>query len=416
MVEILVTPPAPATASAVPAAPSAYKARDVVNAPAIKQRIRERSEQRGDAPEVTAWLLNHFCRHVIGNVACAPQTDPSTPAGPVQRLADSNALQERLGRKEAPAWALERLRKKAEGVDLPDLWWVEPDSPAVLALETRLVEFLSTRKGTSLEGKLQRVNCPQALARWTLEHLAFEKKQSNGWVEHSKDAVHGIVRGQLGSFVEFDASSPRLRQEMAYESQMMGHCVGQFSDRKRFSGGYGEHYAAGCESGRMRLFSYRTGSAQPRITINAVLQKDGSLQIEQIKGKQNRPPIARYVPDVAALLNHLPLNDEVPADALAMGLVRRPAEVLAANPALAPWCAVAALSTETEQLWLLRQHPQLLAQLDLRSPLMQWMVAARKDSIDPDIVERMPQSPALRQTLQLARMRVSRASQTGGRT
>ena len=358
MVEILVTPPAPATASAVPAAPSAYKARDVVNAPAIKQRIRERSEQRGDAPEVTAWLLNHFCRHVIGNVACTPQTDPSTPAGPVQRLADSNALQERLGRKEAPAWALERLRKKAEGVDLPDLWWVEPDSPAVLALETRLVEFLSTRKGTSLEGKLQRVNCPQALARWTLEHLAFEKKQSNGWVEHSKDAVHG----------------------------------------------------------KMRLFSYRTGSAQPRITINAVLQKDGSLQIEQIKGKQNRPPIARYVPDVAALLNHLPLNDEVPADALAMGLVRRPAEVLAANPALAPWCAVAALSTETEQLWLLRQHPQLLAQLDLRSPLMQWMVAARKDSIDQEIVERMPQSPALRQTLQLARMRVSRASQTGGRT
>ena len=32
------------------AAASAYKARDVVNAPAIKQRIKERSTGRGDAP------------------------------------------------------------------------------------------------------------------------------------------------------------------------------------------------------------------------------------------------------------------------------------------------------------------------------------------------------------------------------
>ena len=39
------------------------------------------------------------------------------------------------------------------------------------------------------------------------------------------------------------------------------------------SGGYGEHYAASCEQGKMRLFSYRTGAdhAQPRITISAVV-------------------------------------------------------------------------------------------------------------------------------------------------
>ena len=47
---------------------SAYKARDVVNAPAIKERIKARSTERGDTADIAAWLTNHFSRHVIGNV------------------------------------------------------------------------------------------------------------------------------------------------------------------------------------------------------------------------------------------------------------------------------------------------------------------------------------------------------------
>ena len=94
-------PKAPAAAASTAA--NAYQARDVVNAPAIKQAIAERSSARGDAPEVAAWLANHFCRHVIGNL----QAD----APVVQRIADARELQELLGRKEAPAWALERLAK-----------------------------------------------------------------------------------------------------------------------------------------------------------------------------------------------------------------------------------------------------------------------------------------------------------------
>ena len=381
---------------------SAYQARDVVNAPAVKERIQARSAERGDPPEITAWLANHFVRHVIGNL---PAQAPA-----VQHMADAAALQALLGRKPAPAWALERLAKQAAGFALPDLWWVEPDAPAVLQLETRLVEFLSTRKGTSLEGKLQRVNAPQALARWTLEHLAFEKKQNSGWVEHSKSAVRGLLPGQHGIFFEFDQESPQLRQEMAYESQMMGHCVGQFADRKRFSGGYGEHYAEACEKGRMRLFSYRTGAAQPRITVNAHVQADGTLQIDQIKGKQNRPPIARYVPDVVALLNHLPLNAVVPDDAIAMGIVRRPDHLLQAQPALPAWCAVQELRSEPEQLWLMQQHPDLLPQLDLQSPLLQWMVAARKDQLNSEVLERMPKTATLQQALQLARKKPVRGA------
>src|SRR5260370_38069032 len=83
---------------------------------------------------------------------------------------------------------------------------------------------------------------------------------------------------------------------------------------------YGEHYAEACEQGRLRLFSYRTGTAQPRITVSAQVRDDGRLRIDQIKGKQNRPPIARYLADVLALLNHLDTDGEAPADALAMGI------------------------------------------------------------------------------------------------
>ena len=376
---------------------NAYHARDVVNAPAIKQHIQLRSAERGDAADVAAWLGNHFYRYVVGNL----QADE--PA--LRRITNTQQLQELAGLQAPASWALERLANDA----LSEIWWIQPDSSTVLAIETRLVEFLSTRKGTSLEGKLQRINCPQALARWTLEHLAFEKKQNSGWVEHSKSAVQGLLRGQHGTFVEFDSKSPHLRQEMAYESQMMGHCVGQFANRKFFSGGYGEHYATGLESGRMRLFSYRTGLAQPRITVNAYVKADGSLQIEQIKGKQNRPPIARYAADVVSLLNYLPLNDEVPEDALVMGIVRRPPEVLQTNPELATWCTVQDLRTDSEQMWLMQQHPRLLPQMNLQSSLMQWMVAARKDAFSHEALDRMSLSPALQQTLLLAKQRSARA-------
>ena len=113
-----------------------------------------------------------------------------------------------------------------------------------------------------------------------------------------------------------------------------------------------------------------------------------------------------------ALLNHLPLNDEVPGDAIAMGVVRRPSHVLQAQPDLLSWCAVQDLQSDAEQLWLMQQHPQLLVQLELKNPLMQWMVAARKDHVDSEVLDRMPKTAALQQTLQLAKKRPARA---GGR-
>jgi len=69
---------------------------------------------------------------------------------------------------------------------------------------------------------------------------------------------------------------------------------------------------------------------------------------------------------------------------------------------------VQALRTDDEQLWLVQQHPRLLPQLELHSPLVQWMVAARKDAVGHEALERMHLSPALQQTLLLAKQRPGR--------
>ena len=127
---------------------------------------------------------------------------------------------------------------------------------------------------------------------------------------------------------------------------------------------------------------------------------------------RSRPPIARYLADVLALLNHLDADGEAPADALAMGIVRRPAHLLASGHTGA-WCAASELHTEAEQLWLLQAHPALLEQLDIRSPLMQWLVAARRDTVPVPAFERMPRSAALQQSLELARRRAGSPGRTG---
>jgi len=188
--------------------------------------------------------------------------------------------------------------------------------------------------------------------------------------------------------------------EMAYESQMMQHCLGQFADRSALTGGYGEHYAEACEQGNMRLFSYRSGNAHPHISVSAYVQSDGRLRIDQIKGKQNRPPVERYHADVLALLSQLETDEHTPEDALAIGLVRRP-DALCTGGAPA-WCSARSELSEADLLWLLHAYPNLVDPDRLHTPLLQWLVAARRDKIPEHLFARMPRSPALDEALQLA--------------
>lgn len=353
------------------AARGTYGARDVVNAPAIRSAIDRRSSERSDPEEVRAWLLNHFYRHVVGNL--------QAPAPAVQAVTQREQAQALLKPAPVPPWALARLGETpARHAPMPaiPLWWIDPEADAVLALEARLVEFLLSREGTALQGKLQRVTAPQALALWAEEHAAYEAKAAAGWREHEADAVALVWQGEQGHFIEFRPDSAHLRAEMAYESQMMRHCLGQFASRRSLAGGYGEHYAKACEQGRMRLFSYRTASHVPHITISAHVREDGRLAIDQIKGKQNRPPIERYQGEVLALLNQLSTCEDASPDALQMGIVRT----------AQGWCAVRDVVHEQDQLRLVQARPALVRELPAPSPLVQWLVAAR----DPALLQGLP--------------------------
>lgn len=87
------------------------------------------------------------------------------------------------------------------------------------------------------------------------------------------------------------------------ESTMMGHCIGR--------GGYDARLA----NGSFRAFSLRDAKGQAHVT--AAFEGDN---IEQVKGKQNQVPIAKYRPYVIDLLNGLKLTNDHGGDLHAMGI------------------------------------------------------------------------------------------------
>ncbi|WKB55510.1 hypothetical protein [Eleftheria terrae] len=358
-----------------------YAPRDVLNAPALKAAIDRRSRARCDAEPVREWLLNHFFRHVVGNLQAPPPA-----VQPVSTLAQARQL---LAPAALPPWVSKAIETRKAAAS-PALWWVDPEGAELLALELRLVEFLGSRQGTPLEGKLMRVNGPQAIALWAAEHAAIEAQADAGWRRHQPEAVRQVWQGRHGVFVELLPHSPGLRAEMAYESQLMRHCLGQFANRKALQGGYGEHYAAACESGRLRLFSYRSLQQQPHITISAwVGAQDGRLAIDQIKGKQNRPPVSRYQEEVIGFLNSLDTTADTPPDAAGMGVVRLQRG----------WCPVSQAHDAGEQLQLVKRYPALVQALPQPSALVQWLVAARQ----PELLKGLALAPGVAQALEQGR-------------
>lgn len=50
-----------------PAARSGYQARNVVNARPLKAVLMRRSAERGDPPDIAAWMTTHAWRYMVGN-------------------------------------------------------------------------------------------------------------------------------------------------------------------------------------------------------------------------------------------------------------------------------------------------------------------------------------------------------------
>ncbi|HEX7683893.1 MAG TPA: hypothetical protein VF446_10245 [Trinickia sp.] len=360
-----------------PAIRLGYAPRNALNAGELKAGIAARSRARGDGDEIGAWLLNHFYRHVVANFV---------PARAIESLDDA---QRALAPAPLPAWVIARFGEAAEqrgepaAAALAPVVWVDPAEPSLLELEARLVEFLESRAGTSLAGKLDRINCPQALALWESEHARMAARIERGWRESRPEAVRTLLDLPNGRFVEFRHDSAQLRAEMAYESYAMRHCLGQFTDRQALTGGYGERYAQAIEAQRVRLISFRDVSGQPHVTISVIVREDGSLEVEQVKGKQNRPPVARYVNELVACLNALGTNDVMPADCLAIGVVRTQGR----------WVHIDDVKDGAMQATLVARHPTLFSHLAAPTPAVEWFVAARAPQL---LHARAPRAVAVR--------------------
>lgn len=351
----------------------AYAGRNAVNAAELRAVIDARSAARGDPPAIRAWLLNHFWRHWVANFE---------PARTIATLEDARRV---LPGASLPEWLVKRLEDPLANAGVPVVW-LDPTEPAALLLEARLVEFLSSRQGTSLEGKLARINCPQALSLWEKEHELMQARLDRGWRQSDARALRTVLEVPEGVFVEFLAHSPLLRAEMAYESYLMRHCVGQFANRKALSGGYGEQYAQAVEQGKLRLISLRDRNGQPHITISLTVRGKGAPQLDQVKGKQNRPPISRYVDALIRVLNLIGTDGETPNDCLSIGIVRTETG----------WQRLDEITDPLAQARFVSRYPHAFSMLRSPGALAQWITAARQPA---PLNGQNPGSAALRYAL-----------------
>ncbi|VWC60520.1 hypothetical protein BLA18112_00930 [Burkholderia lata] len=348
----------------------AYRPRDVVNAPDIKAAIARRSAERGDPDDIRAWLGNHFFRWVVGAFE---------QAQPLDSLADYRALAG-AGRP-APDWLVRRFRPQpasgaaAEPVPLPavepkPLYFIDPEHMLLTDRERVLVEFLRSRAGTRLAQKLQRITCTMALDMWEREHQRMQVRRDKGWVPSSGLALREVLRTPNGIVFEFAGDHAALREELAYESYYMQHCLGQFADRRRLRGGYGEQYAQAAQEGRLRLFTLRGAGNQPHVTISLQVTGNG-LRIDQIKGKQNRHPVRRYADDVRQFLRTLAPRGERHPDCEGMGLVFEPETT---GAAVGEWTFVTDVRSPDHLLSVMSENFHLIEHFPQPPAVLQWLL------------------------------------------
>lgn len=278
--------------------------RDIVNAPELRESIINRSQQRRDDPEITQWLSKKLYDHLLKDF------------NPVFIVNSIEAWKSCLPQHPIPEWFAKKLIQQPDA----SMLYLDPFHEKILELERPIVEFFQSRLHSNIKGRFINMTIEQVMQAWHKDHEAMKKRLAKGKWDSSPQAVKAIFQGQTGQFFEIDAIGPLLRQEMAYESWHMQHCLGQFEDLISLTGGYGEQYVQAKEQGEKRYFSLRDEFNKPHVTIS--LEFDGNnWLIEQIKGKQNDVPIRKYADDVLDFLNEIQPHNAQCYDTAQMGIL-----------------------------------------------------------------------------------------------
>jgi len=212
-----------------------------------------------------------------------------------------------------PVWAANALQRGEEIYFL--------DSKAIfgrggLDYQTRMIadwfRNLSRTNPQLLEPhRLNRMSWAQALQGTEKYHEEL-KRRKEADIEEEGDKELYLDLGQNGQWWKLTGPSCLDR-----EGNLMGHCVADYIDD--------------VESDEAIILSLRDSKNNPHVTVELrpFEMKDAQgIAIEQIKGKENEPPVKKYWPQVEELLKHLKSETTITAgdgmgeeDLLAMGII-----------------------------------------------------------------------------------------------
>ncbi len=319
------------------------RGRNVINIEAIKEYLHTYAKERNLSLAVSSWLQKSFTRWLINYF-------------PEVQKVESIERYEQLMQQKPPTWF-----KPKNGLEFI---YIYIQNPTFFDILNTCVEFLSSRSQKVVH-KFPRMTVEHIMQKSQEEHQRMLKRRER-YIETSKEALEIVFRFKNLHVVKLLPHHKELSLEMARESALMQHCLGEFEDVENAQGGYGSYYFGRIQNQEITLYSLRDEKNMPHATIS-VSYKRGEAWLDQIKGKQNRAPIAKYVPACVAFFNHLKVKHHYHQDALAMGVVY----VKGRSEAL---CNI---KDESTQQQLIAYDPSFIKQLPNPSKSSLWLAALR---------------------------------------
>lgn len=273
------------------------RGRNVINIDELKNYLNAYAKERDLSTPIVSWLQKTFVRWLINHFEEV-------------EVVESVKRYEALVQGEIPAWFTPYSDS--------EFTYVHIKNPTFTDTLHTCVEFLSSRSD-KISHKFPRMTVEHVMEKSRQEHLKMQEKQRKN-IETSQEALEHVFSFEKMHVVKFLPHHEELSLEMARESALMQHCLGEFDDIEKAQGGYGSYYFGLIQREEITLYSLRDDKNMPHATIS-VGYKRGKAQLNQIKGKQNKPPVSRYIPASVAFFNHLSLEHNYHPDCLGMGVV-----------------------------------------------------------------------------------------------
>jgi hypothetical protein len=273
------------------------KGRNVINIDEIKSHLSHFSQDKKLSVPIDTWLQKTFVRWLINHFTEV-------------QVVESVARYQLLVQADVPSWFTP--------YSSIEFIYIHIRNPTFVDTLNTCVEFLSSRS-EKITHKFPRMTVVQVMEKHRQEHLRMQERQRK-FIETSGEALEKIFSFENLHVVKFLPHHPELSLEMARESALMQHCLGEFDNVQKAEGGYGSYYYGLIQKKEITLYSLRDEKNMPHATIS-INYKHGEPWLDQIKGKQNQPPVARYVPASVAFFNHLKLQQNYHPDCLAMDVV-----------------------------------------------------------------------------------------------